>query len=203
MEPSIIVDMVDEARKMVHDIGERLERHRVDAFNLQRLHKALRLGVVVRIPTPPHRADETMSREKLAIGPSRVLGAAVGVMKSAGRRFSTLDGGAEGSQRQPGVDGSADGIADDAARPGIEYHCHVGEPANDREWSKKRFRASPPRTVRAPFSAYGSPFKLGPWPWQRRNVASLCCISLIIRGLHLIRSVNMHFKQLELLPFAM
>ncbi|GGB13613.1 replicative DNA helicase [Brucella endophytica] len=32
------------------------------------------------------------------------------------------------------------------------------------EWSKKRKCASPPRTVRAPFSAYGSLFKLGPWP---------------------------------------
>ena len=32
------------------------------------------------------------------------------------------------------------------------------------EWSKKRRSASPPRTVRAPFSAYGSLFKLGPWP---------------------------------------
>ncbi|MGV1862114.1 hypothetical protein ACQZ64_30285, partial [Rhizobium rhizogenes] len=32
------------------------------------------------------------------------------------------------------------------------------------EWSKKRNCASPPRTVLAPFSAYGSLFKLGPWP---------------------------------------
>jgi hypothetical protein len=26
--------------------------------------------------------------------------------------------------------------------------------------------ASPPRTVRAPFGAYGSPFNLGPRPWR-------------------------------------
>jgi hypothetical protein len=35
------------------------------------------------------------------------------------------------------------------------------------------------------------------------HVASLCCISLIIKGLHLIRSVSLHFKQSELFPFAM
>jgi hypothetical protein len=31
---------------------------------------------------------------------------------------------------------------------------------------------------------------------------SLCCISLIIKGLHLVRSGSLHSKQLELFPFA-
>ena len=35
------------------------------------------------------------------------------------------------------------------------------------------------------------------------HVASLCCISLIIKGLHLIRSGSLHSKQFELSPFAM
>jgi hypothetical protein len=35
------------------------------------------------------------------------------------------------------------------------------------------------------------------------HVASLCCISLIIKGLHLIWSGSLHFKQIELPPFAM
>jgi hypothetical protein len=35
------------------------------------------------------------------------------------------------------------------------------------------------------------------------HVASLCCISLIIKGLHLARSGNLHSKQIELFPFAM
>src|SRR5664279_1015267 len=35
------------------------------------------------------------------------------------------------------------------------------------------------------------------------HVASLCCISLIIKGLHLVRSDRVHSKQLKLLPFAM
>ena len=35
------------------------------------------------------------------------------------------------------------------------------------------------------------------------HVASSCCISLIIKGLHLIWSGNLHSKQIELFPFAM
>jgi len=35
------------------------------------------------------------------------------------------------------------------------------------------------------------------------HVASLCCISLIIKGLHLIRSGSLHPKQFKLFPFAM
>jgi hypothetical protein len=31
----------------------------------------------------------------------------------------------------------------------------------------------------------------------------LCCISLIIKGLHLVWSGSLHFKQIELSPFAM
>lgn len=35
------------------------------------------------------------------------------------------------------------------------------------------------------------------------HVASLCCISLIIKSLHLVWSGNLHSKQIELFPFAM
>lgn len=36
----------------------------------------------------------------------------------------------------------------------------------------------------------------------RAHVASLCCISLIIKGLHLIRLDHVHSKQVKLVPFA-
>ena len=41
---------------------------------------------------------------------------------------------------------------------------------SSESWSKKRMSASPPRTVRAPFSAYGSPFKPGPWPLRHPDI---------------------------------
>jgi hypothetical protein len=54
-------------------------------------------------------------------------------------------------------------VKDRPAGPVDDRH-QIEEAASDREWSKKRCCASPPRTVLAPFSAYGSLFKLGPWP---------------------------------------
>jgi hypothetical protein len=53
---------------------------------------------------------------------------------------------------------------DDAASKSVDHKSDVDEALPGRQWSKKRGCASPPRTVRAPFSAYGSLFKLGPWP---------------------------------------
>ena len=54
--------------------------------------------------------------------------------------------------------------ADDATSEDVDDKGHVDETLPGGEWSKKRRSTSPPRTVRAPFSAYGSLFKLGPWP---------------------------------------
>ena len=45
-----IVYVVDEPRKMLGDIVERLERHRVNCLDLERLHEAFRLGVVYGLP---------------------------------------------------------------------------------------------------------------------------------------------------------
>jgi hypothetical protein len=58
---------------------------------------------------------------------------------------------------------------DDTASEGIDDESHVDEALPGRQWSKKRGCASPPRTVLAPFSAYGSLFKLGPWPLQHHD----------------------------------
>jgi hypothetical protein len=59
---------------------------------------------------------------------------------------------------------------DDVAREVVEHGRQIDPaPANDLEWSRKRMSASPPRTVRAPFSAYGSLFNLGPRPWQHHD----------------------------------
>ncbi len=54
--------------------------------------------------------------------------------------------------------------ANDATSEDVDDKGHVDETLPGGEWSKKRRSTSPPRTVRAPFSAYGSLFKLGPWP---------------------------------------
>jgi len=58
MEPALIVDAVDEVRKVFGNVGESLERHWIDGLDLQGLHEALGLGIVVGIAPPAHRADE-------------------------------------------------------------------------------------------------------------------------------------------------
>jgi hypothetical protein len=52
VEPAFVVDLVDEARKRVNDIGERLVAAEIDFLGLERLYKALCLGVVIGVAAP-------------------------------------------------------------------------------------------------------------------------------------------------------
>jgi len=54
MEPSTVVDVVDEAWKLLGNVVESLVDHRVDGLDLQGLHEALRLGVVVGVAAAAH-----------------------------------------------------------------------------------------------------------------------------------------------------
>ena len=58
MEPPLIVDLVDEVRKRMNDVGERLIATELDLFILQRLHKAFGFGIVVGNATTAHRTAE-------------------------------------------------------------------------------------------------------------------------------------------------
>jgi hypothetical protein len=63
-----------------------------------------------------------------------------------------------------GMGRAADPPADDVSGENVDDESDINETLPGREWSRKRRSASPPRTVRAPFSAYGSLFNLGPGP---------------------------------------
>ena len=73
MEPLGVVDFVDEAGNVRRDVLEGLVGHEVDGLDLERLHEALGLGVVVRIAAAAHRADETVLVQQLSVGFRRVL----------------------------------------------------------------------------------------------------------------------------------
>jgi hypothetical protein len=60
--------------RSVRDVFEGFVGHRVDRLDLHRLHEALRLGIVIWISAPAHRADEAVRGEDLAITLSGVLG---------------------------------------------------------------------------------------------------------------------------------
>lgn len=53
---------------MFGNVVEGFERHRVDCFDLQCLHKALSLGIIVRIASAPHGADQAVRFQHFAIG---------------------------------------------------------------------------------------------------------------------------------------
>jgi hypothetical protein len=54
MQSALVVDLVDEVRKVLHDVFERFKRHRIDLLDLHGFHETFRLRVVVRIAAPAH-----------------------------------------------------------------------------------------------------------------------------------------------------
>ena len=86
VEPSGIVDAVDELGKIFDDVGECLERHWMDALDLQRLHEAFCLGVVVRISSPTHGPFDAVIGEVVAVCLGSILGSSIGMMDAARRR---------------------------------------------------------------------------------------------------------------------
>jgi hypothetical protein len=83
---------------------------------------------------------------------------------AARRRLLALDGHGQGRDSQFSSHVVTHRPSNNLPGEKIEHDSQIEPAFRGWQWSKKRFRASPPRTVRAPFSAYGSPFNLGPWP---------------------------------------
>ena len=123
MEPSAVVDLVDETRKMFRNLGEALIGHWVDGLDLHGLHEALRFGVVVGVAAPAHRADQAVSVQGFAVNLSGVLRSSVGTVDAAGRRLTPLDGSLQSSDRQTGVDRAADGQTMPALRELSRVEC--------------------------------------------------------------------------------
>ena len=62
-----IIDIFDEARQRASDVIESLVLHQVDLLNLECLHEALGLGVVVWVAASTHRTDEAVLGELGAV----------------------------------------------------------------------------------------------------------------------------------------
>ena len=73
METTSVVDLVDEPWKVLGDVGEGFVGHRIDRLDLESLHEAFGLGVVVGIASAPHRTDKTAAKQGFPIGLSGVL----------------------------------------------------------------------------------------------------------------------------------
>ena len=123
-------------------------------------------SIVVTITNASDRRLDACLRQPFGIANGHILRAAVGMMNQP----AAFDGPpimkrlVEGIEHKARMGRSACPPTDDATSGGVDHESDVYEALPGREWSKKRRSTSPPRTVRAPFSAYGSLFKLGPWP---------------------------------------
>src|SRR4051794_24288098 len=145
MKAFAVVDLVEEPRKVGGDVLERLVGGEVDSLDLQRLHEALRLGVVIWIGAAAHRADQAMGGQQLAVDLRRVLRTAIGMMNAAGDRRSIPDCRLQCRDRDAGVHRSADGVADHLTRPGIQDCGQVNEAARNGDVGEVR----DPELVRA------------------------------------------------------
>jgi hypothetical protein len=67
VESASVVDLVDEAGKVGCNVLEGFVCHQIHGFDLECLHEALDLGVVVGIAAPAHGAGETVLLQDGAI----------------------------------------------------------------------------------------------------------------------------------------
>ena len=94
--PAPVVDLLDEVGKVLGYVVESLEGHRIDRFDLQRLHEALGFGVVIRIASAAHRADQIVVDQKLPAALGGILRAAIGMVNAARWRLSAINGSLQG-----------------------------------------------------------------------------------------------------------
>ena len=128
-------------------------------------------GVVIAVTDTPHRRFDTGFSEAFRLANGQILRATIAVVNQPHclRGAPIMDSLFQSIEHKARMGRCADTPADDLSGISINDEGDICEPLPCGEWSKKRRGASPPRTVRAPFSAYGSLFNLGPWPWQRHD----------------------------------
>ena len=127
MQSASVVDLIDEAGKVGGDIFEGLIIHQIDGLDLERLHEALSLGVVVGIAASTHGTDQTMVGEDIAVDLGSVLRAAIRVVNAAFRWPPYSDSRLQRRNGKTSIDRAADRIANDAARPGIKDYRQIDE----------------------------------------------------------------------------
>jgi len=91
MQSAGVVDLINEAGKVLSDVGEGFIGHRIDGFDLHRLHEAFRFGIIVGIAAPTHRSNKIVLGEKIAIEERGILRASIRVMDAARRWLSPFD----------------------------------------------------------------------------------------------------------------
>lgn len=100
MQSFRIVDLLDKHRQAGGCCGKGLVIGSVDFFDLQGLHEALCLCVVIGITDAAHRAAQACSLKGITVVLRGVLAAAVGMMDAALGRVPSHESRANGGGRQ-------------------------------------------------------------------------------------------------------
>ena len=143
-----------------------LTARRSRAVDRSRERHGWSIGVRVRPHRAPCGASLPVGRSVFELGrpETGVYPLTIGMMDQARRRLLALDGHGQGRDSQFSSHVVTHRPSNNLPGEKIEHDSQIEPAFRGWQWSKKRICASPPRTVRAPFSAYGSPFNLGPWP---------------------------------------
>src|SRR6516162_7388357 len=143
-----VVNLVDEAWKVGCDILEGFVCHQIHGFDLQCLHEALGLGVVVGVSAPTHRAGETVLLQDGAIVIGGVLRSTVGMMHATRWWIAGADSGLECSNSEPCIDRAADGVPYDPGEQRTEHppkeqnagrYCKIGDVASPQLFRPPNF----------------------------------------------------------------
>src|SRR5207248_11407324 len=101
------------AWKIGGDIFAGLVIHQIDGLDLECLHEALGLGVVVGIAAPPHGTDEAVVGEDIAVDLGSVLRPAIRVMNAALRRLPYAQSRLQRRNGNVGIDRAANRVANE------------------------------------------------------------------------------------------
>src|ERR1700730_13544937 len=129
----MIVNLVEEAGKIGGYVLECFVVQHIHCLEIELLHEAFRLGVIVKIATVAHGANEAICGEELSVIGRRILRTAIRVVNAALRRIAIVDRRLNRRDRQTRINRAADRIAHHAARPRIEDHGQVHKARLDRD----------------------------------------------------------------------
>ncbi len=94
MQPGGVFDVVEEVWQICRDVIEGLVLGHIDSLDLQRLHEAFGLLVIIRIPSMAHGPDEAVALEDAPVPGRGILGTPVDAVAAfsaaAVRRMSML-----------------------------------------------------------------------------------------------------------------
>lgn len=114
----MVVDVFDEWRKLSCYVTVGREGHRIYSFDLDSFHEALGLGIVARISSLAHRADDAILGQDFSVRGSCILRSGCRMRLGVGSQLVMAVLGA--AMARPHISGLPNSMADNLTRPSIQ-----------------------------------------------------------------------------------